>query len=66
MINIGETELTLGAKGNFPLDKRLVGVLPDVKLDQSTSLRIFLLVHRQIPEKEEQVKGAFLDVLLQP
>jgi hypothetical protein len=45
MINIGATELVLGAKGIFPLDNIGIGVLPDLKIDQSSRLRIIVIVH---------------------
>lgn len=65
MINIGTTEEILGQKGKFPLDEVLVGVLPEVKPDQSTRLRIIIIFHGQDNGKENQ-KGAFVDVFLRP
>jgi hypothetical protein len=66
MENIGATELILGPKGEFPLDARLAGVLPDVGHNQFANLRIILIVHERNGEQVAQSKGAFVDVVLMP
>ncbi len=66
MINIGKTELTLGPTGNFPEDKDIVSVLPEVERGKSISLRIFVIVHEQAVNKEAQSKGAYVDLILKP
>jgi hypothetical protein len=66
MTTIGKTESTLGPKGSFPLDGDIVGVLPDVKLDQSTTLRIIILFHEKFQEQDGHIKGAYTDVVLRP
>ncbi len=66
MTHIGATELILGPSGNFPSDKQVFGVIPDIKPDQPMNLRIFIIGHRQTDKKESQSKGAFVDVFLRP
>lgn len=66
MVNIGALELTLEPKGQSPLDKQLVNVLPNVKNDQSITLRIFLILHGGTAEETKQTKSGFVDVFLRP
>jgi hypothetical protein len=65
-INIGATEITLGPRGEWPLDSRIIDVLPDVKPDQSAYLRIILIVHDQTIKNGVQIKGAYVDLYLKP
>ena len=66
MVNIGETKLSLGASGTFPMDKQIVGVLPDIKPNQSIELRIILLARTQTGERDSKTIGAFVDVQMKP
>jgi hypothetical protein len=66
-IHIGTTEFMLDSKGQFPLDKYLIGVLPDVAPDQPVELRIFIIAHPQNQgEFIQDNTGAFIDVVLKP
>jgi hypothetical protein len=66
MLNIGTTDLSLGPSGKSPLDKDIVGVLPDVNLKQTTPLRIIIIFHEKDQGQVGQTKGAFVDVVLRP
>lgn len=59
--------LTLEPNGVFPGYKRFIDVLPEVKLDKSVFLRIFVFAHTQELENMPQnIVGAFVDVSLRP
>lgn len=66
MIHLGATELTLEPSGNFPSDKQVFGVLPNIEPNRPTHLRIIIIGHRLTDKKEKQSKGTFLDVYLRP
>lgn len=66
MVNIGETTLALAASGTFPMDKQIVGVLPDIETKQSIELRIILLARAQTGERDTKTIGAFVDVQMKP
>lgn len=58
--------LTLEPNGVFPGYKDIIGVLPDVQLDKSVFLRIFVFAYPQGTEEIAQKVGAFVDVHLTP
>ena len=66
MIHIGATELTLEPSGNFPSDKQVFGILPNIEPNRPTNLRIIIIGHGLTDQMEKQSKGAFLDVFLRP
>ena len=66
-IDQGAIDMILGPKGDFPNDKRVIPIFPDIKSDQAVFLRIFVIVYNQDPENLHQnTAGAFVDVTLKP
>ena len=65
-IHLGQIEVTLGAKGNFPLDQEIIGVMPDTKINEMTKIRIIFIFHQQRQSDADVKSGSFVDVIITP